>query len=71
MTGLARDEGRAALLAARGISPQVGTLDDLDTLADAAKAADAVINTANADHPFAARAFVDALMKVMVYQAYC
>ncbi len=61
VTGLARDEARAALLRERGISPVVGTLDDLDVLDNAARAADAVINAANADNPFAARALVDAL----------
>jgi nucleoside-diphosphate-sugar epimerase len=61
VTGLARDEGRAALLRDRGIAPVVGTLDDLDVLDSAARAADAVVNAANADNPFAARVLVDAL----------
>jgi nucleoside-diphosphate-sugar epimerase len=61
VTGLARDEGRAALLRERGIAPVVGTLDDLDVLDSAARAADAVVNAANADNPFAARVLVDAL----------
>lgn len=61
VTGLARDDERAALLHERSITPLVGTLDDLDVLDSAARAADAVINAANADHPFAARALVDAL----------
>ncbi|MBS29495.1 MAG: epimerase [Alphaproteobacteria bacterium] len=61
ITGLARNGERAALLNARGIGPVVGTLDDLDILADAARAADAVVNAANADHPFAARAITQAL----------
>jgi nucleoside-diphosphate-sugar epimerase len=51
VTGLARNAERAALLEERGITPVVGTLDDLDVLA----------NTANADHPFAARALAEAL----------
>ena len=61
VTGLARDEGRAALLRDRDITPVVGTLDDFDVLDGAARAADAVINAANADNPFAARVLVDAL----------
>ncbi len=61
VSGLARNAERAALLEARGISPVIGTLDDLDVLADVARAADATANTANADHPFAARALVEAL----------
>lgn len=61
VTGLARDEGRAALLRERGITPVVGTLDDLDVLDSAARGADAVVNAANADNPFAARVLVDAL----------
>ena len=59
--GLARDEDRAKLLHEHDIEPVVGTLDDLDVLDGAARSADAVINTANADNPFAARVLVDAL----------
>lgn len=61
VTGLARDEDRAALLRERDITPIVGTLDDLDVLDGAARSADAVINAADADNPFAARVLVDAL----------
>ncbi|NKB49486.1 MAG: NAD-dependent epimerase/dehydratase family protein [Alphaproteobacteria bacterium] len=61
VTGLARDDDRAELLRDRGITPVVGTLDDLDILDSAAHAADAVVNAANADNPFAARVLVDAL----------
>ncbi len=61
VSGLARDEGRAAQLRERGIAPVDGTLDDLDVLDGAARAADAVVNAANADNPFAARVLVDAL----------
>jgi nucleoside-diphosphate-sugar epimerase len=59
--GLARNEDRAALLRERGIEPVVGTLDDFDVLAAAARATDATINAAVADNPFAARVLVDAL----------
>jgi nucleoside-diphosphate-sugar epimerase len=61
VTGLARDDDRAVLLKDRGIDAVVGTLDDLDVLDAAARDADAVVNAANADNPFAARVLVDAL----------
>ncbi|MDH3739373.1 MAG: NAD-dependent epimerase/dehydratase family protein, partial [Alphaproteobacteria bacterium] len=61
VTGLARNEDRATLLRERDIKPVIGTLDDLDVLDAAARAADAVINAADADNPFAARVLVDAL----------
>ncbi|MSO81250.1 MAG: NAD-dependent epimerase/dehydratase family protein [Alphaproteobacteria bacterium] len=59
--GLVRDSERGALLAKKGIEPVVGTLDHLDTLSSEARAADATLNTANADNPFAADAIVNAL----------
>ena len=59
--GLARSAERGAALAARGITPVRGTLDDSDTLAAAARAADVTINTANAGHRGAAEAIVKAL----------
>lgn len=46
VSGLARSEGKAAALAASGATVVRGTLDDLDTLRDAAAAADAVLHTA-------------------------
>ena len=61
VTGLARDEERAEKLRARDITPVIGTLDDFDVLDGSARAADAVINAADADNPFAARVLVDAL----------
>jgi len=61
VTGLARDEERAELLRARDITPVIGTLDDFDVLDGSARTADAVINAADADNPFAARVLVDAL----------
>ena len=61
VSGLARDAGKAAALEERGIAPVVGLLNDLDVLAGAARAADAVIEATDADHAFAARALVDAL----------
>jgi uncharacterized protein YbjT (DUF2867 family) len=50
LTGLVRSEDQASRLTARGITPVGGTLDDSDILAEAARAADAVINAASADH---------------------
>jgi nucleoside-diphosphate-sugar epimerase len=46
VTGLARSDDKAAALAAAGAEVLRGTLDDLDALAAAASAADAVIHTA-------------------------
>lgn len=59
VTGLVRTKEKAAELKARGIEPLLGTLADSSILADAAAAADAVINTANADDSFS----VDAIIK--------
>lgn len=61
ISGLARDNDKAAALTARGIDPVVGTLDDLDILAEAAHGADAVINAASTFHVHAIRAMVNAL----------
>ncbi len=61
VSGLARDAEKASALEARGISPVIGTLDELDVLDAAARAADAVINAASTHHAFAIRALVDAL----------
>jgi nucleoside-diphosphate-sugar epimerase len=46
VTGLSRSDEKAPVLAAAGATVLRGTLDDLDLLRDAAKAADAVIHTA-------------------------
>ncbi|MBN8939023.1 MAG: SDR family oxidoreductase [Rhizobiales bacterium] len=46
VTGLARSADKAAALGATGAQVLHGTLDDLDTLRDAASVADAVIHTA-------------------------
>ncbi|MGA2836768.1 MAG: SDR family oxidoreductase [Acidimicrobiales bacterium] len=46
VVGLARSDASAAALAAAGVEVQLGTLDDLDTLARAAGAADGVIHLA-------------------------
>ncbi len=46
VVGLARDPGKAAALAAAGAEVLIGTLDETDRLAAAARDADAVIHTA-------------------------
>lgn len=61
VTGLVRSEARAAQARERGIEPVVGTLDDGAVLAEAARAADAVINAANAEHRGAVEAMLPAL----------
>jgi nucleoside-diphosphate-sugar epimerase len=56
--GLTRGEVNAQRLAAKGIEPVIGTLDDAEVLMREARASDGVINTASADHVGA----VDALL---------
>jgi nucleoside-diphosphate-sugar epimerase len=46
VVGLARSDGSAAALAAAGVEVRRGSLDDLDTLREAAEAADGVIHLA-------------------------
>jgi nucleoside-diphosphate-sugar epimerase len=48
--GLVRDRIKADLLAKSGIDPVIGSLDDEDLLVREARAAEGVINTADADH---------------------
>ena len=48
--GLVRDSAKSGLLSAHGIEPVPGSLDDEDVLAREARAADGVVNAANADH---------------------
>ena len=59
--GLVRTGESAALLAARGIEPVLGALDDADLLTGEARAADGVINAASADHAEAVRALIAGL----------
>ena len=61
VVGLTRTRERADELEARGIAPVVGGLKDWDLLIAQAKAADAVINTADADDAYAASALLTAL----------
>ncbi|WP_342237868.1 NAD-dependent epimerase/dehydratase family protein [Inquilinus sp. OTU3971] len=57
--GLVRSEaGRETLLAA-GAQPIMGTLDDADLLRDEARAADIVVQAADADHPRSISALLD------------
>ncbi|MEY4447937.1 MAG: hypothetical protein RLZZ433_952 [Pseudomonadota bacterium] len=59
--GLTRSEKSANELKALGIFPVLGDLDNLDILKSEAFQADAVINTANADHLEAVLAMLDGL----------
>jgi nucleoside-diphosphate-sugar epimerase len=61
VSGLVRSDETAAALAALGIAPVCGTLDDAAVLARAARAADVTINAANVGHRGAAEAMVKAL----------
>ena len=59
--GLARSESGAQRLAAHGVRPVFGSLDDVDILIREARSADAVVDTASADHAPSTRALLDAL----------
>jgi nucleoside-diphosphate-sugar epimerase len=59
--GLLRGDDRAGALAALGVEPVLGTLDDGELLARESRAADAVVNAADSDHAGAVEAIVDAL----------
>ena len=59
--GLSRGAANAERLAACGIEPVPGTLDDADVLTREARAADGVINTASADHVGAVQALIAGL----------
>jgi nucleoside-diphosphate-sugar epimerase len=61
VTGLVRRPETARSLEAAGIAPLVGSLDDASLLREAARAADALINTADADHAGAVAALAEAL----------
>jgi nucleoside-diphosphate-sugar epimerase len=55
---MVRDEAKADTVAAYGVEPVVGSLDDAALLREEARAADAVINAASSDH----RGAVEALL---------
>ena len=61
VTGLVRSQEKADAIRARGIAPLIGTLDDAGTLAQAARAADVIVNAASADHKGAVDALLGAL----------
>ena len=61
VSGLARSQRSAEQIAALGLIPVHGTLDDADILRAAAARADAVINSANADHEPSAQALLGAI----------
>lgn len=59
--GLVRDKAKADAVAAHGVEPLVGTLDDSALLQAEARAADAVINAASSDHRGAVEALIAGL----------
>jgi nucleoside-diphosphate-sugar epimerase len=59
--GLVRDRAKAELLRGRGIAPVLGNLEDEQILANEARRADGVINTANADDRRCVEALIGAL----------
>jgi nucleoside-diphosphate-sugar epimerase len=61
VTGLVRTRQKADAVRARGVRPLLGTLDDAEALAQAAQAADIVVNAASADHDGAVAALLGAL----------
>jgi nucleoside-diphosphate-sugar epimerase len=61
VVGLVRSPQRADQVRRQGIEPVLGTLNDSDLLARAARDADAVINTADSDNRTAVDAIVSAL----------
>ena len=61
VTGLARDTNKAELLEKHGITPVVGSLDDLELLYNTSKDSDVIINTASTHHAFAIRSILEAI----------
>jgi nucleoside-diphosphate-sugar epimerase len=59
--GLVRSKEKADAVAARGVDPIVGSLDDADLLQAEARAADAVVNAASSDHRGAVEALISGL----------
>jgi nucleoside-diphosphate-sugar epimerase len=59
--GLVRDRGKADAVAAHGVEPVTGSLDDVALLREEARAADAVVNAASSDHRGAVETLVAAL----------
>lgn len=63
VVGLVRSPEKADAVRAKGIEPLLGTLDDGERLAQAAQAADVVVNAASADHMGAVAALLGALVE--------
>ena len=61
VTGLVRSAEQAAEMTALGITPVIGTLDDVAVLSEQAQKADAVVNAASSDH----RAAVETLLAAL------
>ncbi|UED84505.1 NAD-dependent epimerase/dehydratase family protein [Streptomyces profundus] len=61
VSGLTRDPAKAERLAALGVEPVVGGLDDAEALTGLATAADAVVNAADSDHRGAVETLIAAL----------
>jgi len=59
--GLVRTDDKADTVAAHGVEPVIGSLDDTALLQAEARAADAVINAASSDHRGAVEALIAAL----------
>lgn len=59
--GLVRDRAKAGLIAACGVDPVIGSLDDGALLQAEARAADAVVNAASSDHRGAVEALIAGL----------
>jgi nucleoside-diphosphate-sugar epimerase len=59
--GLVRSQANAAAVAAHGVEPVIGSLDDAALLQAQARAADAVVNAASSDHRGAVEALIAAL----------
>src|SRR5262249_20138973 len=59
--GLVRDQAKAAAVAALGIAPVIGALDDTALLEAEARAAEGVVNAASSDHLAAVEALLAGL----------
>lgn len=59
--GFVRSKEKADAVAAHGVDPIIGSLDDADLLQAEALAADAVVNAASSDHRGAVEALISGL----------
>jgi len=60
VSGLTRSADSAERLRQRGVSPHIGTLFDRKVIVNAARAADAAVNAADSDNPYAVTALLEA-----------